>query len=98
MCFWCTSRHARIEDPEGVFGIRVDCPCCGKYRMAYDALSLFFERSGESVPMVFSQQQKIEMRVYIFNENIVDRIPTISGADIIWITGAESENTPFQAS
>ncbi len=97
MCYWCTGRNAKIEDPGGVFGIRVDCPCCGKYRMAYDALSLFFERSGESAPEVFSQQQKMEMRVYIFNENILDRTPTISAAVIKQITGAIPENLHFHA-
>jgi hypothetical protein len=66
--------------------------------MAYDALSLFFEQSGESAPAVFSQQQKMEMRVFIFNENIFDRIPTISAPVIKQITGAMPENLHFHAS
>jgi len=93
MCYWCASRNVKIEPSGEARGELVDCPCCGKYRMAHDALFFFFAHPGEPPPVLFSSQQKMGMRVHIFNENILERIPTISAVDIMRITGVRSENS-----
>lgn len=91
MCYWCAGKNVKIEHSAEPRGDLVDCPCCGKYRLAQDALSFFLEKPGAPAPAAFSSRQKMAMRIYVFNENILERIPLISAADIVLITGARPE-------
>lgn len=95
MCYWCASNDVRVKGLGATRGKLVDCPCCGRYEMAREALFIFFELPGDEAPSVFTTQQKMAIRVHILNENIAERIPTISLAVIKRITGLTSEGKRF---